>query len=51
MVLDRLGCDEPAFGQGTLVAFRERLIRNELAQQTKAFDFKKLPKTLRVAID
>src|SRR5215208_4618800 len=62
MVLDRLGSDKPAFGQGTLVAFRERLIRKEmdrrllertveLARQTKAFDFKKLPRTLRVAID
>lgn len=62
LVLDRLGSDEPAFGQGTLVAFRERLIRSEMdrrllersvefARQTKAFDFKKLPKTLRVAID
>lgn len=62
MVLDRLGSEEPAFGQGTLVAFRERLIRTEMdrrllertvefARQTKAFDFKKLPKTLRVAID
>src|SRR6187431_2873357 len=62
MVLDRLGSDKPAFGQGTLVAFRERLIRSELnrrlvertlefARQTKAFDFKKLPKTLHVALD
>src|SRR5215813_13068528 len=62
MVLDRLGCEEPAFAQGTLSAFRERLIRTdmdrrllertvELARKTKAFDFKKLPKTLRVAID
>lgn len=62
MVLDRLGSEEPAFGQGTLVAFRERLIRSEMdrrllertvefARQTKAFDYKKLPKTLRVAID
>lgn len=62
MVLDRLGADEPAFGQGTLVAFRERLIRtemdrrllertNEFARQTKAFDYKKLPKNLRLAID
>jgi len=60
MVLGRLGSDTPAFGQGTLVAFRERLIRSELdrrllertlefARQTKAFDFKKLPKTLHVA--
>jgi len=62
MVLDRLGCEEPAFAQGTLAAFRERLIQAdmdrrllertlELARKTKAFDFKKLPKTLRVAID
>lgn len=62
MVLDRLGSDEPAFSQGALVAFRERLIRTEMdrrllertvefARQSKAFDFKKLPKTLRVAID
>lgn len=62
MVLDRLGSEAPAFGQGTLFAFRERLIRAEMdrrllertvefARQTKAFDFKKLPKTLRVAID
>jgi len=62
MVLDRLGCDEPAFAQSTLVAFRDRLIRNdmdrrllertvELARRTKAFDWRKLPKDLRVAID
>jgi hypothetical protein len=29
MVLDLLGSDEPAFGQGTLVEFRERLIRSK----------------------
>lgn len=62
MVLDRLGADEPACGQGTLVDFRERLIRTdmdqrllertvELARETKAFDWKKLPKGLRVALD
>lgn len=62
MVLDRLGEDEPAFGQGTLCDFRHRLIRTdmdrrllertvELARRTKAFDWKKLPKTIRVAID
>jgi hypothetical protein len=62
MVLDRLGCEDPAFGQGTLVEFRERLMRTdmdrrllertvELARRTKAFDWKKLPKMLRVAID
>jgi len=62
MVLDRLGAEKPAFAQGTLVDFRERLIRTnmdvrllertvELARSTKAFDWKKLPKTLRVAMD
>jgi hypothetical protein len=62
MVLDRLGETQPACGQGTLVEFRERLIRTnmdrrllertvEMARQSKAFDWKKLPKTLRVAID
>lgn len=62
MVLDVLGSDEPAFGQGTLHAFRERLIAHdmdrrllertvELAKETGAFDYKKLPKTLRLAVD
>jgi hypothetical protein len=62
MVLDRLGSDEPAFGQGTLQAFRERLMAHdmdrrllertvELAKETGAFDYKKLPKTLRLAVD
>src|SRR5512133_2841347 len=62
MVLDRLGATAPACGQGTLVDFRGRLIRTdmdrrllertvELARQTKEFDWKKLPKDLRVAID
>lgn len=62
MVLDRLGSNEPAFGQGTIVAFRQRLIAHdmdrrllertiELARKTKAFDWKKLPKDLRIAID
>jgi hypothetical protein len=61
MVLDLDG-DEPAFGQGTLSAFRERLIAHdmdrrmlertvELAKETGAFDWKKLPKTLRLAVD
>ncbi len=50
-----------AFSQGALQAFRERLIANdmdrrllertiELARATSEFDWKKLPKTLRVAI-
>lgn len=62
LVLDRLGAAEPAFSQGALCDFRARLIRHdmdrrllertlELAKQTKAFDWKKLPKTLRIAID
>jgi hypothetical protein len=62
MVLDVLGAEEPAFSQGTFHDFRHRLIRSDLdrrllertaevALSTKAFDAKKLPKTLRVAID
>jgi hypothetical protein len=62
MVLDRLGKDEAAFAQDTLREFRERLIRTdmdrrllertvEVARRTKAFDWRKLPKDLRVAID
>jgi hypothetical protein len=62
LVLDRLGASEPAFSQGALSGFRARLIRHdmdrrllertvELASSTKAFDAKKLPKTLRVALD
>ncbi len=64
MVLGTLGSedDEPAFSQGGLQQFRKRLVRNdmdlrllertvELAKKTRAFDWKKLPKTLRVAVD
>lgn len=62
LVLDRLDAQEPAFGQGTLSDFRARMIRldmdqrllertAELAKKTKGFDAKKLPKSLRVAID
>jgi hypothetical protein len=62
MVLDRLGSDKAAFAQSTFVDFRDRLIRTdmdrrllertvELARRTKAFDWRKLPKDLRVAID
>jgi hypothetical protein len=54
--------DKPAFSQGGLQQFRERLIRHdmdrrllertvELAKETRAFDWKRLPKTLRVAVD
>lgn len=62
MVLDCLGATEPVFSQGALHDFRQRLIAadldrrllartRELAFETKAFDPKKLPKTLRVAMD
>jgi Transposase DDE domain/Transposase domain (DUF772) len=62
MVLGRLGMTRPAFSQGALGDFRARLIRcdmdrrllertGEFARKTGAFDPKKLPKDLRVAID
>ena len=62
MVLDRLGADAPAFSQGALVDFRDRLIRAdldrrllertvELARETAGFDWRKLPRSLRVAVD
>ena len=62
MVLGWLGATEPRFSQGALQAFRERLIAHdmdrrllertvELAKATREFDWKKLPKTLRVAVD
>jgi hypothetical protein len=62
LVLGTLGSEGAAFSQATLQAFRERLIAHdmdkrllertvELARETKAFDWKKLPKTLRLAVD
>jgi hypothetical protein len=62
LVLGRLGATKPAFSQGALHDFRHRLIGHdmdrrllartvEFARKTKGFDWKKLPKTLRVAID
>src|SRR5258706_10808474 len=62
MVLDCLGAEEALFSQGALQQFRERLIHAdmdrrllertvEFAKKTAAFDWKKLPKSLRVAID
>jgi len=62
MVLDCLGAVEPVFSQGALFDFRQRLIAadldrrllersRELARETKAFDPKKLPTALRVAMD
>jgi hypothetical protein len=62
MVLGCLSAEEPPFSQGALQEFRERVIAAEMdrrllertvevAKRTKAFDHRKLPKTLRVAID
>jgi hypothetical protein len=62
MVLDCFNVDEPPFAQGTFQNFRERMIAHdmdrrllertvELARKTKEFDYKKLPKSLRVAMD
>ena len=64
MVLDRLDAeeDEPAFSQGGLQQFRDRLIATEMdrrllertvevAKRTKGFDPKKTPKSLRVGVD
>lgn len=62
LVLDLLGTTQPPFSQGALSDFRARLIRNdmdrrllertvELAKRTKAFDWKHLPKDLRIAVD
>ena len=61
-VLDGLGADAPLFAQGTLQAFCGRLSRTdtdrrvlertaEWARTSGAFDPKKLPKTLRLAVD
>jgi hypothetical protein len=62
LVLGVLGATEPAFSQGALSAFRARLIHHdmdrrllertvEVARRTKEFDWKRLPKDLRVALD
>jgi hypothetical protein len=62
MVLDRLGQADPAFSQGAFSDFRARFIRFEMdrrmlertieiAKRTTEFDWRKLPKRLRVAID
>lgn len=62
LVLDTSGRKKPAFSQGALQAFRDRLVAHdmdrrllertiEVARQTEAFDWKKLPRQLRVAID
>lgn len=64
LVLGTLGQagDETACSQGGLQQFRERLINHdmdrrvlertiELAKETRSFDWKKLPKSLRIAVD
>jgi hypothetical protein len=62
MVLGRLGETDPAFSQGAFYEFRNRMIEHDLdrrvlartmevARETRAFDWRKLPKALRVAID
>jgi len=64
LVLGTLGAkrDEPAFSQGGLQQFRERMVRHdmdrrllehtiEVAKRSRTFDWRKLPKTLRVAVD
>lgn len=64
VVLGTLGVrgDKPAFSQGGLQQFRERMVRHdmdrrllertvEIAQRTRGFDWKKLPKTLRIGVD
>ena len=62
MVIGTLGATEPAFSQGALFDFRARFIRAdmdrrllertvEIARRTKEFDWRKLPKSLRVAFD
>lgn len=62
MVLDLLGNENRSFSQGAFSDFRQRFIRAEMdrrllertveiARRTKEFDWRKLPKTLRVGID
>jgi hypothetical protein len=54
--------DEAPFSQGTFQQYRDRFFQHdldrlllertvELAKETKEFDYKKLPKTLRLAVD
>jgi hypothetical protein len=62
LVLGCLGAKKPAFSQGGLQQFRERLIAHdmdrrllertvEVAKRSRGFDWKKLPKELRVGMD
>jgi len=62
LVLDCVEAPEPPFSQGAVGEFRGRLIRTDrdrrllertvaVARRSKAFEARKLPKTLRVAFD
>ena len=62
MVLGCLGSTEPAFSQGAFQAFRQRMIAHDMdrrlleravvfARSSTGFDYKKLPKALRVGMD
>jgi len=62
MVLGRVGETKPAFSQGALFDFRQRLIEHDMdrrllertaqiARASKGFDATKLPKDLRIAVD
>jgi Transposase domain (DUF772) len=62
MVLGRFGETKPAFSQGALFDYRQRLIEHDMdrrllertaaiARASKGFDPKKLPKDLRIAVD
>lgn len=62
MVLDCLGATKPAFSQGALCEFRQRLIRAdmdrrllertvEVATRQREFDWRQLKSKLRIAID
>jgi hypothetical protein len=62
MVLDCLGSSEPAFSQGTLCEFRQRLIRTQMDQRLlertvqvargqREFDARQMKASLKVAID
>lgn len=62
LVLDCMNSERPVVSQGALQAFRERLITAgldrrllertvELAKETKEFDWKSLPKEVRIAVD
>lgn len=62
LVLGNLGSAKPLFAQGILTEFRARMVATDMdrrlleqtvkvARESGAFDHKKIPKTLRVAMD